>query len=125
MNIEQISHLCLLTKDLNLVKKFYLEIMGFSVSHTFTNDENEVYGLFIEIGGGTFLEFFKNEDFHKNTNSSFQHLCFSVKNLDEIYHKLSKFDKNIKIKFGKTDNIKQFFTKDLEGNIIEFHEKKI
>jgi len=28
-----------------------------------------------------------------------------------------------KISRGKTDNILQFFTKDFEGNVVEFHQR--
>lgn len=36
---------------------------------------------------------------------------------------LKKGLKLTKIKRGRTDKILQFFVKDLEGNIIEFHQR--
>ena len=47
-------------------------------------------------------------------------MCFDVKN---IYKFKKIFRKKIKVKRGKTDNIMQFYVKDNEGNLIEFHQK--
>lgn len=49
-------------------------------------------------------------------------MCFEVKKIYSLAKKLKKFDKLIEIKRGKTDNVLQFMTKDLENNLIEFHE---
>ena len=49
-------------------------------------------------------------------------MCFEVKKIHSLAKKLKKFDKLIEIKRGKTDNVLQFMTKDLENNLIEFHE---
>ena len=51
-----------------------------------------------------------------------RHICFEVKNIKKIAKKLKKYDPNIKLKRGKTDNVLQFMTNDFEKNLIEFHE---
>ena len=56
----------------------------------------------------------------KNKNDKFRHICFEVKNIKRFAKKLNK---KIKIQRGKTDNILQFFIKDFEGNIVEFHQR--
>lgn len=57
----------------------------------------------------------------KKDSFPLRHICFEVNNIFSHARKL-KIKKD-KISRGKTDNILQFFVKDLEGNIIEFHQK--
>ena len=121
--LKQLSHLSLTSRNLQNVINFYINILGFKVSHKFINKKNnELYGLFIFCGKKTFIEFFKDKKNNKNINSSFRHLCFEVKKIKLLAKKLKKFDKKIKVKRGKTDNVLQFTTKDFDKNIIEFHE---
>ena len=121
--LKQLSHISLTSRNLQNVINFYINILGFKVSHKFINKKNnELYGLFIFCGKKTFIEFFKDKKNNKNINSSFRHLCFEVKKIKFLAKKLKKFDKKIKVKRGKTDNVLQFTTKDFDKNIIEFHE---
>ena len=121
--LKQLSHISLTSRNLQNVINFYINILGFKVSHKFINKKNnELYGLFIFCGKKTFIEFFKDKKNNKNINSSFRHLCFEVKKIKSLAKKLKKFDKKIKVKRGKTDNVLQFTTKDFDKNIIEFHE---
>tara|TARA_B100001063_G_C16763328_1_gene557195 strand:- start:96 stop:491 length:396 start_codon:yes stop_codon:yes gene_type:complete len=120
--LKQLSHISISTKNIQYVIKFYVNILGFKISHKFINKKNkELYGLFIYCGNRTFIEFFKDKK-KKSTNSNFRHMCFEVKKIYSLAKKLKKFDKSIEIKRGKTDNVLQFMTKDLENNLIEFHE---
>ena len=120
--LKQLSHISLSSNDLQNVINFYINILGFKVAHKFINkNNNELYGLFIFCGKKTFIEFFKDKKKRK-INSSFRHICFEVKKIKLLAKKLKKFDKKIKVKRGKTDNVLQFMTKDFDKNIIEFHE---
>lgn len=122
--IKQLSHISLSTQNIQNVINFYVKILGFKISHKFVNKENkELYGLFIYCGKKTFIEFFKdskNKNINKNT--PFRHMCFEVRKINLLAKKLKKLDKSIKVKRGKTDNVLQFMTKDLDKNLVEFHE---
>lgn len=121
--LKQLSHISLSSKNLQNVIDFYINILGFKVSHKFINKKNnELYGLFIFCGKKTFIEFFKSKKNKKDSNSSFRHLCFEVKKIKLLAKKLKKFDNSIKVKRGKTDRVLQFMTKDFDNNFIEFHE---
>ena len=119
--IKQISHISLKTHSINNVINFYIKILGFKISHKFINKKKEIYELFIYCGNRTLLEFFLNNTKKKN-NSPIKHICFEVKKIRQLAKKLKKFDKNIKVKRGKTDYVLQFMTKDFDKNLIEFHE---
>ena len=121
--LKQLSHISLSSRNLQNVIDFYVNILGFKVSHKFINKKNnELYGLFIYCGKKTFIEFFKDNKNKMNKRSSFRHLCFEVKKIKLLAKKLKKFDNSIKVKRGKTDRVLQFMTKDFDKNLIEFHE---
>ena len=117
-----LSHISLSTNSLKKVHDFYIKKLGLKVIHKFTNKNKEIYGYFISANNNTFLEFFnsKKKINFKNKNNKFRHLCFEVTNISKV---AKKFNKSINIERGKTDNILQFFTKDFEGNIVEFHQR--
>ena len=120
--ISGLSHISLSTNSLKKVYNFYIEILGLKIIHKFNNKNKETYGYFISASNNTFLEFFNSKEKinFKNKKDKFRHICFEVKNIKRFAKKL---DKNVKIKRGKTDNILQFFIKDFEGNIVEFHQR--
>ena len=117
--IKKLSHVSILSNDFDKVHKFYIDILKFKIAHMFTNNQNEVYGMFLHAGKGTFIEFFKSDK--KLLNNSFDHICFEVENISEIKNKFNHIP-NLKITRGRTDNILQFKVKDYEINLIEFHQ---
>ena len=120
--IKNLSHISLTTNSLEKVQRFYVKKLGLKIIHKFKNKNKKLYGYFISANQNTFLFFFYSKKKIKFKNSNqFRHICFEVKN---IYKFVKKF-KNHKIEItrGKTDYILQFFINDLEGNIVEFHQR--
>ena len=119
--IKQLSHLSLSTKNLSKVKKFYVNILKFKILHKFINEKRFTYGLFLNCGKKTCIEFFLTNSKRSN-HGQLRHFCFEVNNIKAIAKKLKRYDKKIKVLRGKTDKVLQFMTKDFENNIIEFHQ---
>jgi len=121
--IKNLSHISLMSNSLNKVKNFYVNKLGLKIAHEFRNEKNELYGYFLSSNKNTFLEIFKTTKKinFKNKSNHFKHLCFEVSNIKKFNKKI--FNNKYKINRGKTDKILQFFTKDFEGNIIEFHQR--
>lgn len=117
--INNLSHVSMPYIKLKKVIDFYVKILGLKIVHKFKNKKKEIYGLFINCGNKTFLEFFKKSK--KDTYKNF-HFCLNVRNIYTVKKKLEIYDKNLTIKRGRTDKVLQFVTKDFEGNIIEFHQ---
>lgn len=122
--IKNLSHISLFTNSLSKVENFYVKKLELKIVHKFKNKDNEVYGYFLSANKNTFLEFFLTEkkinfDNHQNC---FRHICFEVKNIKRFKKKFFNQPRT-KIVRGKTDKILQFFKKDLEGNIVEFHQR--
>lgn len=123
--IKQLSHVCFFTRDLTKVKKFYIDVLKFKISHKFINKSTkEEYGLYINCGKNTFIEVFKTKRKIYNYKNFFFHICFNVDNIKNLQKELKKLNKKTsKLIYGKTDRILQFKTFDHDGNLIEFHEK--
>lgn len=124
--VIRLSHICLSTYNLESTCSFYCSVLGFSVVHEFINENGEKYGALIHAGNGTFLEFFKATEENKHSNETghghFRHFCFQVYSINKIAEKLTSAGYNVSIKHGKTDCVPQFWIKDPDGNLIEFHE---
>jgi len=121
--IKNLSHISLTSNSLEKVKKFYVNKLHLKIVHEFRNEKNELYGYFLSSNKNTFIEVFKTikKINFKNKDNHFKHICFEVSDIKKFNKKT--FNNKYKIKRGKTDRILQFFTKDLEGNIIEFHQR--
>ncbi len=122
--IKNLSHISLFTNSLLKIKKFYIKKLKLRIIHEFKNNNNETYGYFLSANKNTFLEFFltKKKINFLNKKNQFRHICFEVSNIKKFEKKFVNKNKT-KITRGKTDGILQFFTNDLEGNIIEFHQR--
>ena len=121
--IKNLSHISLTSNSLEKFKKFYVKKLRLKIVHEFRNEKNELYGYFLSSNKNTFIEVFKTikKINFKNKDNHFKHICFEVSDIKKFNKKT--FNNKYKIKRGKTDQILQFFTKDLEGNIIEFHQR--
>jgi catechol-2,3-dioxygenase len=121
--IQNLSHISLLTNSLEKVKNFYIKKLKLKIIHEFRNEKSELYGLFINANKSTFLEFFltKKKINFSNRKNHFRHICFEVNDIKKLNKTITKNKK--KLSRGKTDNILQFFTKDFEGNVVEFHQR--
>ena len=122
--IKNLTNISLFTNSLLKIKKFYIKKLKLRIIHEFKNNNNETYGYFLSASKNTFLEFFltKKKINFLNKKNQFRHICFEVSNIKKFEKKFVNKNKT-KITRGKTDGILQFFTNDLEGNIIEFHQR--
>ncbi len=120
--IKQLSHVSILSKDLSKVEKFYSKILGLQIIHKFINPKTkQLYGFFFSVGKNTMLEFFLTKN--KTTkDSNIRHFCFEVKNINVFSERLKKKGFKQNISRGKTDKTLNFKIRDLENNIIEFHQ---
>ena len=122
--IKNLSHVSLFTNSLSKIKKFYVKKLKLKIIHEFKNSKSKTYGYFLSANKNTFVEFFltKKKINSFNKKNHFRHICFEVDNIKKFEKKfINKNQTNITR--GRTDGILQFFTKDLEGNIIEFHQR--
>ena len=122
LGFKSLSHLSLFSRDLAKVKSFYCDILNFKIAHTFINKKKKIYGIFIIFNHGKImLEFFLTKKKFKE-NQKYRHLCLEVKNIKKTELFFRKKGFNTKLSRGRTDKTLNFFVKDFENNVIEFHQ---
>lgn len=119
--LKRLAHVCLGSSDLPRTIRFYQDMFGCRVAHEFKNNAGEVYGVFLFCNGGTFIEFFKDQE-PKEKGGRFRHLCFEVESIEDAAKALRAKGIEANIKRGRTDHILQFFIEDPDGNVVEFQE---
>tara|TARA_Y100001970_G_C14248383_1_gene869953 strand:+ start:962 stop:1321 length:360 start_codon:yes stop_codon:yes gene_type:complete len=102
---------------------FYLHLFQTEIAHKFVNENNEMYGAFIEIGNNTLIEIF-NSDLKPNNNetSGFRHICIETNDIKKTQIQINNLSISSEIMRGKSDNTLQLHIQDPDGNKIEFQE---
>jgi catechol 2,3-dioxygenase-like lactoylglutathione lyase family enzyme len=121
MLIKRLAHICLGAVDLPKTIDFYCRLLGCRIVHEFRNPRGELYGVFLLVNNGTFLEFFQ-ETAPKPPGGAFRHLCFEVEDINQAGESLRQAGFEVKIDRGKTDGALQCWVKDPDGNQVEFHQ---
>lgn len=117
--IKQLAHACVMSSDLAATEAFYCGKLGLKKTFDFIK-EGELYGFYLELGNGTFLEVFAEPA--KERPSRIRHLCFEVEDIDRVVEELdAKQVAHTEKKLGG-DNTWQTWIKDPDGIDIEFHQ---
>jgi glyoxylase I family protein len=120
--IARLAHVCLCTTDLEKTRKFYCDVLGVPKKFNFTR-KGRVVGYYLDMGGGTFLEIFIQEDLKGPDNRvPLKHLCLEVPSIDEMRSRLEAHNIPLGEKTLGLDNSWQAWFKDPNGVEIEFHE---
>ena len=119
--IVHLSHACYSSPNLARTVEFYRDVLGGRIIHTFVNSEGERYGVFMEIGNKTFLEFFQDPQ-RPPEGGLLRHICFEVTDIHEWadYLRLKGF--SAEPARSRSDKTLQCWIEDPDGNKIEFHQ---
>jgi len=127
MQIRKIHHVAILTDRYEESKRFYTEVLGFSVINETYRKERNSYKLDLAIQGQYCIELFSFPEY-KERNSfpeskGLRHLAFAVDNVEEWITFLSS--KNVEVQDARIDEItkKKFtFFYDPNGQPLELYE---
>ncbi len=128
MKINKIHHVAIICSNYELSKKFYTEILGFSIiKETFRHARNS-YKLDLRVGENDQLELFSFPNPPQRINNpeacGLRHLSFEVDNIEQSVRNLKS--KGIAVEDIRTDEItgKQFtFFQDPDNLPLEIYEK--
>ena len=121
--LKRLSHASFGSTDLPRAVAFYRSMVGCQVAHEFKNAAGETYGVFLDCGNGTFLEFFNEKAPRPQPPGGlFRHICFEVGDLENVAARFRSAGHEVEIKRGRTDRILQFFVHDPDGIRIEFQQ---
>jgi catechol 2,3-dioxygenase-like lactoylglutathione lyase family enzyme len=121
MLLKRLSHVCIATPDLDRLLGFYCGLLDCRIVHRFQRPGTEVYGYFLLIGEGTFLEVFKDPAAPAQTGS-LRHFCFQVEDIRLVAERLRSAGIEVAISEGRTDHVLLFQVEDPDGRTVEFHQ---
>ena len=103
---------------------FYTRVMGFPQMFELRSDAGELWIVYLRVNDGVFIELFpKSGERPSEKSRSYSHLCLEVDDIEatvaEVTARGAVLD--VQIQRGKDGN-RQAWTRDPEGNRIEFME---
>jgi glyoxylase I family protein len=127
MKIKAIHHVAILTDDYQKSKKFYTEVLGFTVLSETYREERRSYKLDLAINDHYQLELFSFPEFKERQSfpeaKGLRHLAFAVDNIEEAVSEL--IEKKVNVQGIRTDELtnKRFcFFYDPNGQPLELYE---
>jgi catechol 2,3-dioxygenase-like lactoylglutathione lyase family enzyme len=121
--IRNLAHLCFVVRDLDASLAFYVEKLGLRHAFDATNDAGERTGVYIAVGGRTFIELFKGGDVHAAASGvSYQHFCMEVDDLASMVARLRAHAIGVTDPKVGRDRSLQAWLQDPDGNRIELHQ---
>ena len=129
--IRKLAHLCFITDDLERMRAFYAETLGLPVQFRFLNPEGETFGYYFNCGDSSFIEIFDHVLVGKQWGHSqeplqggsrYTHFCLEVTGMTELKASLEAKGLEVGPIRSGMDRSLQCWTKDPDGNAIEFME---
>jgi glyoxylase I family protein len=127
MKIQAIHHVAILTDDFEKSKKFYTEVLGFTVLAETYREEKKSYKLDLAINGHYQIELFSFPEFKERQSfpeaKGLRHLAFAVDNIEDAVNELIL--KKVNVQEIRTDELtnKRFcFFYDPNGQPLELYE---
>ncbi len=103
---------------------FYTRVLGFPQMFELRNDKGELWIVYLRVTDGVFIELFpKNGEPPSEKSRSYSHLCLEVDDIEATVEEVTGRGAPliVQIQRGKDGN-RQAWTRDPEGNRIEFME---
>ena len=127
MKITRIHHIAILAGDYEKSKKFYTEILGFTILSETYRAERKSYKLDLAINGMYQVELFSFPEYKERASfpeaKGLRHLAFAVENIEEAVDELRL--KKVDVQEIRTDELtnKKFcFFNDPNGQPLELYE---
>ena len=119
--ITGIAHVCYVVKDLDASIAFYRDKLGLTPAFDFINDKGERFGIYLHVGGRTFIELFVGDLAERAPKQSYQHLCLEVDDFDATVAELRSREVEVtNVNLG-SDKSWQAWITDPDGNRMELH----
>ena len=113
------NHVGIVVSNMEVSKKFYSEVIGGELEHTYENENVQL--SFYRVGSGV-IELVKRKQIEYNNNIGIvEHIAFTVDNIEEAVISLKKHNVNlISEKTATMENKLLFFFKGPDGEKLEY-----
>ena len=119
--ITGLAHVCFTVSDLDASIAFYQDKLGFRHAFDFVRDTGERFGVYLLIGGRSFIELFQGEVGERAEKPSYKHICLEVEDIDATVAELRKRGVKATDPTLGSDHSWQAWIADPDGNRIELH----
>jgi len=121
--VVQLAHVCFHVADLDRSLAFYRDVLALRPAFEFHDENGKRFGIYLHIGGRSFLELFLGSPEPVTGKPSFTHLCLEVARLRHAVDAIKAHGVKIErdLQTGK-DGTQQAWIKDPDGNSIELFE---
>ena len=127
MNIKAIHHIAILTDNYELSKRFYVDILGFTILMETYREDRQSYKLDLAINGIYQIELFSFPEYKERASfpeqKGLRHLAFEVDDIEISMEELVA--KGVDVQAIRTDELtnKRFcFFYDPNGQPLELYE---
>ena len=119
--IRGLAHVCFTVRDLDASIAFYRDKLGLTPAFDFINDRAERSGIYLHVGGRSFIELFQGEVGEATPAQSYRHLCLEVDDIEATAAALRERGLEVsRVEMGGDQSWQSWLT-DPDGNRIELH----
>lgn len=127
MQIERLHHIAIICSDYERSKRFYTEILGFSIENEVFRAERDSYKLDLSLNGQYLIELFSFPDppprLSGPESTGLRHIAFGVKDIEKAIAFLISRDINAEpVRIDEFTNRKFTFFRDPDNLPIELYE---
>lgn len=127
MKIKGIHHIAILADDYEKSKKFYTEILGFTILTETYREERKSYKLDLALNGIYQIELFSFPEYKERASfpeaKGLRHLAFAVENIEDAVNELRLNKVDVQdIRTDELTNKKFCFFNDPNGQPLELYE---
>lgn len=127
ISLDSVHHIAIICSDYEVSKRFYTEVLGFTVAAEHYREERESWKLDLKLNNNYIVELFSFPHPPRRLSQpeacGLRHLAFSVKNVDEAVRELN--EKGVVTEAPRTDEYtgRRFtFFADPDGLPLELYE---
>jgi catechol 2,3-dioxygenase-like lactoylglutathione lyase family enzyme len=119
--IRALAHVCYISSDLDRAIAFYCDKLGLTPAFDFRDDKGKRTGIYIHVGGRSFIEIFQGKVGPRAEGQAYGHLCLEVDDFDKAMADLKAQGVEVGSVLLARDHSWQAWIKDPDGNAIELH----
>jgi catechol 2,3-dioxygenase-like lactoylglutathione lyase family enzyme len=119
--ITGLAHACFTVSDLDRSLSFYRDSLGLKEAFDFVDDAGRRFGVYLHLGGRSFIELFRGPLDERADRQSYRHICLEVDDIHTTVDALRNAGVEVSEPVLGADKSYQAWITDPDGNRIELH----
>ena len=128
LKLNHVHHIAIICKDYSVSKKFYTEVLGFTIKQEIYRKERDSYKLDLSLNGQYIIELFSFPNPPSRPSrpeaTGLRHIAFEVDDMEATVAELNKYQIAVEpVRIDEFTGKKFTFIADPDDLPIEFYEK--